>query len=140
MRQRLLPSCLRVLRRMRPACLVCRLWRWLADQPSLLHSVVVSFQGDSWAQRYLDFAAWLPLHAAHMRQLSVRALSLPGSAGRPPSAENEASAFESTIGLLAACASARHLTSLSLTLGCEFQQGRWLPALRTLRSLSIQTL
>lgn len=99
--------------------------------------MVVSLKGDSWAQRYLDFAAWLPLHAAHVRQLSVRALSLPSHS---PSNEEKGCAFEATIGLRASCASARQLTSLTLTLGCEFQQGRWLPALRTLRSVSIQTL
>ncbi|PRW45075.1 TRANSPARENT TESTA 12-like [Chlorella sorokiniana] len=121
----------------RIVCLVCRHWSYLADEPTMLAGLAVSCEGPDWAQRYLEFAAWLPLRARHVRQLSVRAMCAPDDI---PSDEEEACTYDATLGLLAACAAARQLTSLSLQLGSSFQQGFWLPALRTLRRLKIDTL
>lgn len=120
----------------RQAAPVCRRWLGFADHPALLEEVEVSFVGEDWAQRYLAFAMWLPPRAAHVRQLSVTATA--GTAHRrAPSDEESAYAAEATTGLLAACAGAGQLTSLSLDLDASFQQWSWLPGLRSLRSLEI---
>lgn len=133
-----LPTALPMHRR-RLACLVCRRWRRLADHPSLLSSLDVTFEGGSWAQRFLDFATWLPQRAAHVQQLSVSAVPVTDGPPPWPSKKDGGCAFEASVGLLAACGAAHQLSSLSWQLGSGFQQDRWLPALRTLRHLSSET-
>ncbi|KAL4447719.1 hypothetical protein ABPG75_004938 [Micractinium tetrahymenae] len=113
----------------------CR-WRRLADDPQLLRQLDAKLLGEAYAERYLGFAKWLAPRAAHVRLLSVAAL--PGTPLAEPSDEDEGYAAQATVGLLAACAAAGQLTSLSLELGAPFWQGSWLPALRTLRRLRIE--
>lgn len=121
---------------------MCRAWCRLATHPSLLREVHARFDGERWAERFLQFATWLPPRAAHIRQLSATAMATIDGLPATPSDADWASAAEATVGLLAACAGAGQLEALGLQLGFELgaSASQWLPALRSLRRLKISSL